>query len=132
MKDLAYEQKGSLSRLEAADRLAALAAALREGGEADLEWGPGRLTLRIPEELHSEIEVEVEDGEIELEIEFRWPAGGSRRAAAPERAAREEEDGSAGGGAAPRRRSSAAARSARGTAGAARSKGAKRASGKSG
>ncbi|WP_367323315.1 amphi-Trp domain-containing protein [Streptomyces sp. HUAS ZL42] len=73
MKDLKFEQKSSLSRIEAADQLAALAAALREGGDAELELGPGMLSLRIPDDLRSEMEVEVGNGEIELEIEFKWP-----------------------------------------------------------
>lgn len=128
MKDLAYEQKGSLSRREAADRLAALAAALREGGEAELEWGPGRLSLRVPEEFHSEIEIEVEDGEIELEIELRWPisAADGRARRAPEEETAEDAEGA---GAAPPKRRAAPARPARGS-GAARTKGAKRAAGR--
>ncbi|GGU14930.1 amphi-Trp domain-containing protein [Streptomyces coeruleorubidus] len=73
MKDLKFEQRRSLSRLEAADQLTALAAALREGGEAELELSPGTLSLRIPDDLGSEIEVEIGEGEIELEIEFKWP-----------------------------------------------------------
>ncbi|MEH0663737.1 amphi-Trp domain-containing protein [Streptomyces stelliscabiei] len=73
MKDLKFEHKRSLSRLEAADQLTALAAALREGGEAELEFGPGTLSLRIPDDLRSEVEVEIGNGEIELEIEFKWP-----------------------------------------------------------
>lgn len=73
VKDLKFEQKRSLSRLEAADQLTALAAALREGGEAELEFGPGTLSLRIPDDLRSEVEVEIGNGEIELEIEFKWP-----------------------------------------------------------
>ncbi|MGW1493967.1 amphi-Trp domain-containing protein [Streptomyces sp. NPDC002402] len=83
MKDLKFEQKRSLSRLEAADQLTALAAALRHGGDADLELGPGRLSLRIPDDLRSEIEVEVGNGEIELEIEFKWPTTETRTAASP-------------------------------------------------
>jgi amphi-Trp domain-containing protein len=70
MKDLEFEHKRSMSRIEAADQLAALAAAMRRGGNAELELGPGTLSLRIPDELR--IEVEVGDGEIELEIEFKW------------------------------------------------------------
>ncbi|MFI8069600.1 amphi-Trp domain-containing protein [Streptomyces sp. NPDC086033] len=73
MKDLKFEQKRSLSRLEAADQLTRLAAALREGGDAELELGPGTLSLRIPDDLRSEMEVEIGEGEIELEIEFKWP-----------------------------------------------------------
>ncbi|MFE2724192.1 amphi-Trp domain-containing protein [Kitasatospora sp. NPDC059327] len=72
MNDLKFEQKASLSRLEAADRLSAIADALRHGGSAELDLGPGTLTLRVPDELQAEIEVEVEDGEIELEIELKW------------------------------------------------------------
>jgi amphi-Trp domain-containing protein len=87
MKDLKFEQKRSLSRLEAADQLTALAAALREGGDAELELGPGTLSLRIPDDLRSEMEVEIGEGEIELEIEFKWPTAPARRRlpAKPER-----------------------------------------------
>ncbi|MFB7171145.1 amphi-Trp domain-containing protein [Streptomyces sp. NPDC056254] len=77
MKDLKFEQKSSLSRLEAADQLSALAEALRRGGNAELELGPGTMSLRIPDELSTEIEVEVGDGEIEMEIELKWPTGTS-------------------------------------------------------
>lgn len=81
MKDLKFEQKSSLSRIEAADRLEALAAALRDGGEAELELGSGTtLSLRIPDDLRTEVEVEVGDGEVELEIEFKWPTAPTRRA----------------------------------------------------
>ncbi|WP_327180859.1 amphi-Trp domain-containing protein [Streptomyces sp. NBC_01334] len=82
MKDLKFEQKRSLSRLEAADQLTALAAALREGGDVELEFGPGTLSLRIPDDLRTEIEVEVGDGEIELEFEFKWPTAPPRAATA--------------------------------------------------
>ncbi|MFG2723715.1 amphi-Trp domain-containing protein [Streptomyces canus] len=78
MKDLKFEQKRSLSRLEAADQLMALAAALREGGDAELDLGPGTLSLRIPDDLRSELEVEIGEGEIELEIEFKWPTAGRK------------------------------------------------------
>ncbi|MEU5181725.1 amphi-Trp domain-containing protein [Streptomyces longwoodensis] len=72
MSDLEFEQKRTLSRAEAADQLEALAAAVRRGGQAELELGPGRLTVRIPDELHTEIEVELEDGKIDLEVELSW------------------------------------------------------------
>jgi amphi-Trp domain-containing protein len=60
----------------------ALAAALREGGDAELELGPVTLSLRVPDDLRSEIEVEVGDGEIELEIEFKWPTASTTTAPA--------------------------------------------------
>ncbi|MFJ8433876.1 amphi-Trp domain-containing protein [Kitasatospora sp. NPDC094019] len=72
MKDLEFTQKRTLSRTEAADQLEALAAAIRRGGQAELDLGPGRLTLRIPDELGVEIEVELEDGKVELEVELTW------------------------------------------------------------
>ncbi|WP_371549608.1 amphi-Trp domain-containing protein [Streptomyces sp. NBC_00554] len=78
MKDFKFEQKRSLSRLEAADQLTALAAALRKGEDAELELGPATLSLRIPDDLRSEIEVEIGDGEIELEIELKWPTAPTR------------------------------------------------------
>lgn len=81
MKDLKFEQKRSLSRREAADLLTSLATALREGGDAEVKLGAGTLSLRIPEDLRSEVEVEVGDGQIELEIEFKWPTASSRKAA---------------------------------------------------
>ncbi|MFD0368319.1 amphi-Trp domain-containing protein [Streptomyces sp. NPDC127114] len=84
MTDLKFEQKRSLSRVEAADQLAALADALRKGGDAELELGAGTLSLRIPDELRGELEFEVDDGEVELEIEFTWStARGSTKATAP-------------------------------------------------
>lgn len=82
MKDLKFEQKRSMSRLEAADQLMALAAALRQGGEVDVEFGLGTLSLQIPDDLRSEVEIEVGSGEIELEIEFKWPTAPTRKAPA--------------------------------------------------
>ncbi|MFB7948651.1 amphi-Trp domain-containing protein [Kitasatospora phosalacinea] len=77
MKDLEFTQKRALSRAEAADQLEALAAAIRRGGQAELDLGPGRLTVRIPDELHTEIEVELDGDEIELEVEMSWRTGSS-------------------------------------------------------
>ncbi|MET9668235.1 amphi-Trp domain-containing protein [Streptomyces sp. NPDC006475] len=113
MTDLKFEQKRSLSRLEAADQLTALAAALRQGGDVSLELGSGTLSLRIPDDLRSEIEVEVGDGE----IEFTWPI--SHAEAAPQAAA-------TGTAATARRRRSAPAKAARSSTGTSRSKSAKR------
>ncbi|MDQ1046359.1 amphi-Trp domain-containing protein [Streptomyces sp. V4I2] len=90
MKDLKFEQKRSLSRFEAADQLTALAAALREGGEAELELDPGTLSLQIPDDLRGEMEVEIGDGEIELEIEFKWPTTSTRTASSRTTASTEE------------------------------------------
>ncbi|MCX4824406.1 amphi-Trp domain-containing protein [Streptomyces sp. NBC_01142] len=117
MKDLKFEQKRSLSRLEAADQLTALAAALRQGGDAELELGPGVLSLRIPDDLRSEIEVEVGNGEIELEIEFKWPTARTRTASSQAVAGTE----------AAKRRKSAPTKPGRSSTGTSRSKSVKRA-----
>lgn len=81
MSDLKFEQKGSLSRSEAAEQLSALAEALREGGNAEVTLGSGVLSLRVPDELRSEIEIEVDGDEIELEIELKWTTGRLRTSA---------------------------------------------------
>ncbi|MFE6094502.1 amphi-Trp domain-containing protein [Streptomyces massasporeus] len=106
MTDLKFEQKRSLSRQEAADQLTALADALREGGDAELDLGPGTLGLRIPDDLHSELEVEIGGGEIELEIELKWKTA-PRRPTRPRAAASAEK---------PQRAGSGKARSTKGTA----------------
>ncbi|MGA5064602.1 amphi-Trp domain-containing protein [Streptomyces exfoliatus] len=123
MKDLKFEQKRALSRLEAADQLAALAAALRQGGEVEMEFGLGTLSLQIPDDLRGEVEVEIGGGEVELEIEFKWPTGPTRRApseaADTEKAAETEKKASVTEKkAAPRKRKSAPAKPGRNGAGA--------------
>lgn len=122
MKDLKFEQKRPLSRLEAADQLTALADALREGGEAELELGPGTLSLRIPDDLRSEVEIEVGDGEIELEIEFKWPIAPTRTAPSQAVAGTQE--------AAPARRKTVPAKPRRSSTGTSRTKSAKRSAAK--
>ncbi|MCD0484314.1 amphi-Trp domain-containing protein [Streptacidiphilus sp. ASG 303] len=72
MKDLKFTQKRPVSRLEAAERLMALANALKGEGEIEWDTGHGRLTLRVPGELQSEVEIEVGEGKVELEIELEW------------------------------------------------------------
>ncbi|MFE2547502.1 amphi-Trp domain-containing protein [Streptomyces sp. NPDC059355] len=117
MTDLKLEQKRSLSRFEAADLLTALAAMMREGGDAELELVSGTLNLRIPDDLRSEIEIEVGDGQIELEIEFKWPTA-PRRTTPPHAVASTEKT--------PRRKSVAGAKPDRNSTGTSRSKTTKR------
>ena len=72
MSDLKFEQKEVVSRAEAAELFRALAEAFADDGRAELDFGPGVLSVRVPDRLRSEVEVEVGDGEIELEIELKW------------------------------------------------------------
>lgn len=111
MRDLKFEQKRALSRLEAADQLTAFADALRKGGDAELELGAGTLSLRLPDDLRSEIEVEVGDGEIELEIEFKWPTASARTASSRTAAKTRETTGQKRAPAKPRRSTTDADRS---------------------
>ncbi|WP_411074831.1 amphi-Trp domain-containing protein [Streptomyces sp. cmx-4-7] len=80
MKDLTFEQKRSVSRVEAAEQLMELATALRDGGEIEWNIGHGTLSLRVPDELRSEVEIEIGEGRIELEIELEWPTTRPRQA----------------------------------------------------
>lgn len=135
MTDLKFEQKRSLSRLEAADQLAALAAMLREGGQAELALGAGTLSLRIPDDLRSEIEVEVDAGQIELEIELTWSTAGaktapSRPAAAPEQTREKTPARKVPARNAPARKAAPAAKAGRSGAGTSRSKSAERSAAK--
>ncbi|MEV6104259.1 amphi-Trp domain-containing protein [Streptomyces sp. NPDC051940] len=118
--DLKLERKRSLSRVEAADQLTALADALREGGDAELDLGPGTLSLRIPDSLESEVEIEIGDGEIELEIEFKWPTAAVRTPTSGKVVATDK----------PAARKSVTAKPGRGSAGTSRRKSTKQSAGK--
>ncbi len=72
MSDVKVERKESLSRDEAARLLALLSKAFTAGDHAELPFGPGSVSLYIPDHVRAELEVEVEGDEVELEIEFKW------------------------------------------------------------
>ncbi|PVC66284.1 amphi-Trp domain-containing protein [Streptomyces sp. CS081A] len=113
MKDLKFEQKRSVSRLEAAEQLMALATALKEGGDVEWDIGHGRLSLHVPDEVRTEIEVETGEGEVELEIELKWPVAGPRPKPRTRPRAEGEEEAEQGGDAPPEpkpKRSGAATR----------------------
>ncbi|MEU6987595.1 amphi-Trp domain-containing protein [Streptomyces sp. NPDC046324] len=90
MKDLKFEQSHPMTVIEAAEVLERLAEGMRHGGLVELSLITGELTVRIPDELWTEVEWEVGDGKIELEIEFTWPIGTSRKASAPAAASTEK------------------------------------------
>lgn len=85
MSDVEISRTDAVSRHQAADRLAALAAALRDGGYVEVELGASTLKLHVPDQLRCEIEVEVDGDEVEFEMELTWstavPAPASAAAA---------------------------------------------------
>jgi amphi-Trp domain-containing protein len=73
MADVSFERRKSLSRQEAATWLTALSRGFAHGEEVELPVGDGgTVTLRLPEEVRAEFEVEVSGDEVEVELEFTW------------------------------------------------------------
>lgn len=62
-----------MSREEAAAKLHALADTLAKNNSVEFERAGKRITVRIPDEVHLKVEVELGDeGENELEVELTW------------------------------------------------------------
>jgi amphi-Trp domain-containing protein len=72
MSDVKVERKESLSRDEAAQLLTLLSRAFTTGNHAELPFGPGSVSLHIPDRVRAELEVEVDGDEVEVEVEFKW------------------------------------------------------------
>jgi amphi-Trp domain-containing protein len=73
MADVTFERKKPLTREEAAVWLTALARGFSHGGKVELPVGDdGVVTLRLPDEVTADFEVEVDGDEVEVELEFSW------------------------------------------------------------
>ena len=73
MADVRFERKRSLSRADAATWLTALSKGFTQGGDVVLPVGHGgTVTLRLPDEVQAEFEVEIKGDEVEVELEFTW------------------------------------------------------------
>jgi amphi-Trp domain-containing protein len=72
MELLEIEQKETLQREEVAKRLHALADALARHNAVEFDRGGMHFTLKVPDEVHVKVELEVEEGGTELEIELSW------------------------------------------------------------
>lgn len=66
------EQKETLKRQEAAERLRTLADMLASDDDIEFEKGGIKMSLHIPDEVQLKVELEVETDERELEIELKW------------------------------------------------------------
>lgn len=82
MSDVEISRTESLTRHEAAKRLASLAAALGDGGHVEIELGASRVKLHVPDHVRCEVEVEVDGDEVEFEVELKWSTSAPAPAAA--------------------------------------------------
>ena len=81
MSDVKLESKESISRQDAAEWLTLLSEAFAKGSHVELPFGPGSVSLHVPDRVRAEFEVEVEGDEVEVELEFKWST--AQPAAAP-------------------------------------------------
>lgn len=65
-------EKETLSREDAAARLHALADALAKNNDVEFERGGMHIKVRVPDQVHFKLEVELEDEGSELEVELTW------------------------------------------------------------
>jgi len=72
MSDVKLERKESVSREDAAEWLTLLSRAFAKGNHVELPFGPGSVSLHVPDWVRAEFEVEVEGDEVEVEVEFKW------------------------------------------------------------
>lgn len=72
MDILEIEQKETLSREDAAARMHAIADMLARNNEIEFERAGTRIVVKVPDEVHFKLELEVETDERELEIELKW------------------------------------------------------------
>jgi amphi-Trp domain-containing protein len=73
MSDVEVTYKEPLTREETARCLSALAAALADVGEVELELGATTMKVHVPEKVHCKVEVEIDQDEVEFEVELTWP-----------------------------------------------------------
>lgn len=66
------EIKETLRREEVAERLRTLADMLARHNDVEFERGGMRFKVKVPDEVHLKVELEVESDERELEIELTW------------------------------------------------------------
>ena len=69
---LEIEQKETLSREEVAKRLRALADMLSRQNDLEFDRAGTHFKVRVPDEVHLKVELEVSTDETELEVELTW------------------------------------------------------------
>jgi amphi-Trp domain-containing protein len=69
---LEIERKETVSREEVAKRLRTLADMLARQNELEFDRGGTHFKVRVPDEVHLKVELEVGTDESELEVELTW------------------------------------------------------------
>jgi amphi-Trp domain-containing protein len=72
MDILEIEQKETMSREEAADRLRSFADKLARNNDIEFDRGGMHFKIHVPDEVHVKVELELESDEREMEIELTW------------------------------------------------------------
>lgn len=72
MDILEVEQKETLSRERAAERLRAFADMLATHNDLEFERGGMHFSVHVPDQVQIKVELEVETDEREIEIELKW------------------------------------------------------------
>ncbi|HYJ54555.1 MAG TPA: amphi-Trp domain-containing protein [Mycobacterium sp.] len=72
MSDIEVKREDTLTRAEAAQRLAALAEGLSNGGTVEFALGASTVKVHVPDELRCEVEIEIDGDEVEFEVELKW------------------------------------------------------------
>jgi amphi-Trp domain-containing protein len=83
MSDVEVKREEILTREDAAQRLAALAAALADGDEVQLTLGATTVKVHVPDEIRLEVEIEIDGNGVELEVELKWATGERATSAGP-------------------------------------------------
>jgi amphi-Trp domain-containing protein len=66
------EQKETLSREEAAERLRRIADMLSRHNDLEFDRNGMHFTVHVPDEVQLKLELEIESDEREFEIELKW------------------------------------------------------------
>jgi amphi-Trp domain-containing protein len=72
MDILEIEQKETMTREEAAERLRRFADTLARNNDIEFERGGVHMKVHVPDEIHVKVELELVTDERELEIELSW------------------------------------------------------------
>ena len=90
MSDVEVTYKEPMTRERTAKCLSALAAALDDQGEVELDLGATTMKVHVPGQVRCKIEVEIDQDEVELEVELTWSTAARVRAVPTEEHAKRD------------------------------------------